>query len=440
MSSVPVSGLRVEAVPGEDRLPGRVDAAVEPGVGVVALGPVAVQAACAPSVIRDRRAAAAARSATWSRQPSGSSVDGSSGRPADDREQVGPGPRARTSTSAYPPPPVATHRPRRPRARARAARGTTRAGRRRVSIRWASGSSMCESQPCWVTSTVGRERAHQRRHDRVERPQPAGVGGARRQRDVDRGALGAAARRCRVGKPVPGNSICAGLVQARSSAPAGRRRTPPRRRRRGARRRRRTRPARRPGRAATGCRPRRRCRCRSRSTRSRIAWCRPPVMLAACSALAASTPAGTPRGSRRRRGRSRRACPRRPGCRRCRGRGRRRRSVAGSLPAARHRVDVAPRSWTVAICSSSANGAGTSRRRPCRARRGRGPAASSGRPGSGTSGAPARSRRPSATSRRRRVAGPTHSMVARYSVRLPWPRAQLPNLSLVARLLGGPPR
>ena len=110
---------------------------------------------------------------------------------------------------------------------------------------------------------VGRELAHQRRHHGVEGAQPAGVGGARRQRDVDRAALGA--RAAGVGREAgAGEQHLAGLVQGDREHPRVVVEDPPRRRRRGGRRRRRRRPARRPGRAATGCRPRRRCRRRSR--------------------------------------------------------------------------------------------------------------------------------------------------------------------------------
>ena len=49
---------------------------------------------------------------------------------------------------------------------------------------------MWESQPCWVTSTSGANSRTQRRHDRVEGTQPAGVAGAGRQRHVDRRTLG----------------------------------------------------------------------------------------------------------------------------------------------------------------------------------------------------------------------------------------------------------
>ena len=164
---------------------------------------------------------------------------------------------------------------------------------------------------------LGRERAQQRRDDRVEGPQPAGVGGAGRQRDVDRRALGARPAGSR-GSRCPGTASARSRA-ARSSAPAGRRRRPPRRRRRGARRRRRRRPARRPGRAASGCRRRGRCRRRSRwpgrasrGAGRRRCW--------RCAGLARSRPGGPPRRWRRRRARPPRASRRTPGCRRCRGR------------------------------------------------------------------------------------------------------------------------
>ena len=71
---------------------------------------------------------------------------------------------------------------------------------------------MCESQPCWVTSTSGAELAQQRGYDGVEGAQPAGVGGAGRQRDVDRRALGA--RAAGVGREAgAGEEHLAGLVQ-----------------------------------------------------------------------------------------------------------------------------------------------------------------------------------------------------------------------------------
>ena len=110
----------------------------------------------------------------------------------------------------------------------------------------------CESQPCWVTSTSGVNGAQQRRHDGVERAQPAGVAGARRQRHVDRAALGARAAGLRRGSPVPGTAIAAGLVQADRQHPRVVVEDRLRRRRRGGRRRRRRRPARRRGPAASG--------------------------------------------------------------------------------------------------------------------------------------------------------------------------------------------
>ena len=54
---------------------------------------------------------------------------------------------------------------------------------------------------------VGRERAHRAGHHRAERAQPAGVVGARRQRDVDRRCPRPRRVPISVGSPVPGNSV-----------------------------------------------------------------------------------------------------------------------------------------------------------------------------------------------------------------------------------------
>ena len=95
-----------------------------------------------------------------------------------------------------------------PRGPGRAAPGSCARWPSTVSIRCASGSSVCVSQPCWVTSTSGaNSRSSGGTTAWNARSQPASRG-AGRQGDVDRRCPPRRARRCRSGNPVPGNSIC----------------------------------------------------------------------------------------------------------------------------------------------------------------------------------------------------------------------------------------
>ena len=166
--------------------------------------------------------------------------------------------RGTTSTSSYPPPPRATQRPALPWARSCRVSCARRCAST-VIARWASGSCMWVSQPCWLTRTSGRRTARAA-DDRVERPQPRASpvpGGSATLATVPRGAA------ADVRRPAGAREqVLAALVER--DRQHGGSRTSARRRRRGGRRCRRRRPAGRRGRAATGCRPRCRCRCRSR--------------------------------------------------------------------------------------------------------------------------------------------------------------------------------
>ena len=68
---------------------------------------------------------------------------------------------------------------------------------------------------------VGPELAQERRHDRVERPQPSSIVGAGRKCDVNRRPLGARATELGA-SPVPGNKVrglsCRLMVRTRGSS------------------------------------------------------------------------------------------------------------------------------------------------------------------------------------------------------------------------------
>ena len=90
----------------------------------------------------------------------------------------------------------------------------------------------------------------------------------------------------------------------------------------------------------------------------------------------------------------------------------------GSLPA-RVTASISPSSWTVAICPSSANGAGTISSWSSTPRSRASRMVRSTRIGDiGCEGPKSYA---VSDESKTTVAGPTHSMVARYSVRLPWP-------------------
>ena len=156
----------------------------------------------APSVIRSRRGQAVALGDV--RPP----PLGHRGLRRDRRarrlgQQVGPRPRhdlrQLVAAAAAGDPPAARVRG----ARGRAARRTTTRWPSTVSPRCASGSSTWLSQPCCVTRTSGRNSSSSAGTTAVERAQPAGVRGARRQRQVHGRAVGAGPPRSS-GNPVPG--------------------------------------------------------------------------------------------------------------------------------------------------------------------------------------------------------------------------------------------
>ena len=137
--------------------------------------PTARCAVLAPSVIDDGQLAlGAGGGGAASSQRRDRGVGGSRSPVQHDGDQVRPRPRHH--------PDQARTRRRRWRASARrgarrpvrAAPGRSHAARRRTGPRSASGSSRWVSAPHWVTSTCGRNAREQRRHDRVERTQPAG--------------------------------------------------------------------------------------------------------------------------------------------------------------------------------------------------------------------------------------------------------------------------
>ena len=146
-------------------------------------------------------------------------VDRLTGR---DRQQVGPGPRYRLDDrvpAAARWPPSARRTARRP---GPAAPGTSARWPSTVSRRSASGSSRCPSAPHWVNSDLRPERPQHRRDDRVEGPQPAGVAGTGRQRDVHRATL--RARAAGLGREAgTGEQRQRRLVQAHGQYPRDRR-------------------------------------------------------------------------------------------------------------------------------------------------------------------------------------------------------------------------
>ena len=154
------------------------------------------------------------------RQADGTGCAGSTGSPdatASRWVQV----RGTTRTSSYPPPPVSSHRP--PAISCASSCSMSWARALPVDAELQVGQRV---EPVAVAAVLADqhlrpERAQQRRHDRVERAQPARVAGARGQRHVDR----VSAPVCPTGlagSPVPGNSVagcsCRLIVSTRGSS------------------------------------------------------------------------------------------------------------------------------------------------------------------------------------------------------------------------------
>ena len=175
--------VRVEAEQREDRLPGRQDRPVH-RVRRRCPAPTARTARRrSPSVIGAAAppGAGPALGGAARRQAGGVGVAGSSGSPVATASRWVHA-RGTTSTSAYPPPPVATQRP--PHSSSASVAQGQVGGPLPVHGQPQVGQRV---EPVRVGAALGDqhlrpERAQHRRHHRVERAQPAGVVGARRQR------------------------------------------------------------------------------------------------------------------------------------------------------------------------------------------------------------------------------------------------------------------
>ena len=192
---------------GNDGVPGRPDRPVDVVAGVVARPPTAGSARSRPSPIGP---GPGGRTARWTsaRQVSGTARRRVDGGVRGDAEQVRPRPAGRRRRHAYPPPPSASQRPAGDLVRQRVhPLRDVAAGASTLTRRCVSGS-----MPVRVAAVLAHHDVGARTRARppattasTARSQP-GVPRARRQRDVDGGALAHPGRPSSRACPVPGNS------------------------------------------------------------------------------------------------------------------------------------------------------------------------------------------------------------------------------------------